>query len=1183
MKPDILQVLRERVVIFDGAMGTAIQGCDLGDDDFWGKDGCNELITLSRPDVLREIHAGYLAAGADVIETNSFGGTPLVLAEYELADRAYELNKAAAEMACTLAAEFSTPDRPRWVSGAMGPGTKLPTLGHVSYDAVLDAYMTQAQGLLDGGVDLLQIETCYDPLQAKAALAGALRAMERSKRRVPLIVQVTMELTGSMLVGTEIGAALAALDPFPIDVIGINCATGPAEMSEHIRYLSQHSRRPISVLPNAGLPIVNAAGAVYPLTPDELVRYQRIFVQEFGVSIVGGCCGTTNAHVKALADALWGHAPVARSPQFEPSVASLYTPVTLQQETSFLVVGERLNANGSRQYRQLLLADDYDAMQGMIKQQVREGAHLLDVCVDYVGRDGTKDMDAVAFRFGTQSTLPLMIDSTEAAVIETALKRLGGRAVINSINLEDGEARMDRVMPLSRQHGAAVVALCIDEEGQARTADWKLRVAHRIHDLAIEKWGMRPQDLIFDTLTMPIATGQEEVRRDGIETIEAIRRVKAELPGCYTILGVSNISFGLKPAARQVLNSVFLHYAVEAGLDAAIVNPQKILPLHRIDPAQREAARRLVFDERTEGFDPLTAFIELFVGDEAPRERGAESGLPVEERLKRRIIDGERKGIERDLDEALATPRPTGARPENGDKRRRQPAPRPYQALEIINEILLDGMRVVGELFASGEMQLPFVLQSAEAMKSAVAYLEPMLEQTGAAGRGTIVLGTVKGDVHDIGKNLVDIILSNNGYTVHNIGIKQPLQAFVEKAEETRADALGMSGLLVKSTVIMKENLLELNERGLSKYPVLLGGAALTRGYVENDLRGLYKGQVFYGQDAFEGLRTMDAIVRGEGHVLAQRGGKKAQAAEAQQLEDYQKVEDQSDERERRLEEAKRFVAPSSVGWTNPVPRAPFFGVRVARGIGLHEVYAHINEIALFRSQWRYTNSRGLPKGEYEAWLDAEVRPVYREWQNRCIEEQLLAPQVVYGYWPCQSQGNDLILYAEDGRTELARFTFPRQLGGKQLCLADYFRPVNSGELDVVALHAVTMGPRATEREHELFAAREYRDYLHLHGISVEATEALAELWHKRIREELGIACNDAADVRGLFRKEYQGARYSFGYPACPEREHDAVLARLLGPERIGAALTDEYMWEPEQTTSAIVVHHPDAHYFNVV
>mgnify|MGYP001231147917 CR=1 FL=1 len=1182
MKPDFLQTLQQRILIFDGAMGTAIQAYNLGDDDFWGKEGCNELITLSRPDLLREIHVGYLAAGADVIETNSFGGTPIVLAEYDLADRAYELNKAAAELACSIAAEFSTPERPRWVSGSMGPGTKLPTLGHITYDAVFDGYMTQAMGLLDGGADLLQIETCYDPLQAKAALAGALRAMERCRRRVPLIVQVTMELTGSMLVGTEIGAALAALDPFPLDVIGINCATGPAEMSEHIRYLSQHSRRPISVLPNAGLPVVSSDGAFYPLTPEELVRYQRIFVAEFGVGIVGGCCGTTAAHVKALADALWGHAPVPRSPQFEPSVASLYTPVALQQETSFLVVGERLNANGSKQYRQLLLADDYDAMQGMIKQQVREGAHLLDVCVDYVGRDGTKDMEAVAFRFGTQSTLPLMIDSTEAAVIETALKRLGGRAVINSINLEDGEVRMNRVMPLAKQYGAGLVALCIDEEGQARTCEWKLRVAHRIHDLVVEKWGMRPQDLIFDTLTMPIATGQDEVRRDGIESLDAIRRIKTELPGCYTILGISNISFGLKPAARQVLNSVFLHYAVEAGLDAAIVNPQKILPLHKIDPAQREAARQLVFDERSEGFDPLTAFIELFTGEEEQREKGSQAGLPVEERLKRRIIDGERKGIEKDLDEGLATPRPQPSS-EKAAPGGRKPAPRPYQPLEIINEILLDGMRVVGELFASGEMQLPFVLQSAEAMKSAVAYLEPLLEKAGAGGRGTIVLGTVRGDVHDIGKNLVDIILSNNGYTVHNLGIKQPLQAFIDKAEEAQADAIGMSGLLVKSTVIMKENLLELNERGLFKYPVLLGGAALTRGYVEHDLRGMYKGQVFYGQDAFEGLRTMDAIVRGEGHVLAQRSGKKEQAAEAQQLEDYQKVEDQSDERERRLAEAKRFIAPRTVCASNPVPRAPFFGARVARGIGLHEVYAHINEIALFRSQWRYTNSRGLPKADYEAWLDAEVRPVYREWQNRCIEEQLLAPQVVYGYWPCQSEGNDLIVYAEDGRTELARLTFPRQVTGKQLCLADYFRPVASGELDVVAFHAVTIGPRATEREHELFAAREYRDYLHLHGISVEATEALAELWHKRIRQELGIVCNDAPDVRGLFRKEYQGARYSFGYPACPEREHDAVLARLLGPERIGVALTDEFMWEPEQTTSAIVVHHPDAHYFNVV
>jgi len=1161
MNQDILGALRERVLIFDGAMGTAIQAYNLSDADFWGKEGCNELLTLSRADVVREIHAAYLTAGADVIQTNTFGSNAVVLAEYGIAERAYELNVEAARLARDVAQQFSTAARPRWVYGSMGPGTKLPTLGHISYDALRESYATQAQGLIDGGADLLVAETCQDLLQAKAVVAGAELAYSRCCKRIPLIVQVTIETTGAMLLGSEIGAALTALLPLDIDVIGLNCATGPAEMGEHVRFLGQFSPRPISVLPNAGLPLLKDGAPFYPLTPEEFVKAQRTFVTEYGANIVGGCCGTTAAHIKALADALWGHAPLQRAPTSEPSCSSLYVSVPFKQETSFLVVGERCNPNGSRQFRQLLLAGDYDAMTGMVKQQVREGAHLLDVSVDYVGRDGAKDMDEVAFRFATQSTLPLMIDSTEAAVIETALKRLGGRAVINSINLEDGESRLNKVVPLARQYGAALVALCIDEEGQARTADWKVRVAHRIHDLVTGKWGMRSCDLIFDALTMPITTGQDELRRDGIETLEAIKRIKRELPGVFTILGVSNVSFGLKPAARQVLNSVFLHYAVEAGLDAAIVNPQKIVALHRIPPEQREVARQLVFDERREGYDPLVAFLQLFEHESEQRQTSDTVDLPVEERLKQRIIDGERQSIEDDLEEALLN----------------------YPPLQIINELLLNGMKVVGELFASGEMQLPFVLQSAEAMKAAVAYLEPKMEKASTGGRGTLVIGTVKGDVHDIGKNLVDIILSNNGFTVHNIGIKQPLQAFIDKAEAVKADAIGMSGLLVKSTVIMKENLLELNARALHKYPVLLGGAALTRPYVEKDLRNLYQGQVFYGKDAFEGLHTMDAVVRGQTEPLLRQASSVAPAAEAEDLDGYERVQTRDEATDERLQAAKRFVAPSCIRRDVPVPALPFYGSRIHKGISLQEVYAYVNEVALFRGQWQYTNKKGLAKEAYEAQLEAEARPVLRRWQAECREQQLLQPQVVYGYYPCQSSGNDVILYDEDGREEIARLTLPRQLSGKHLCLADYFRSVDSGELDVVALQLVTVGNRASERERELFAGNHYADYLHLHGFSVEVTEALAEMWHRRIRSELGIAGKDGADVRSLFRQEYQGARYSFGYAACPEREDDAVITRLLQPERIGAALTEAFSWEPEQTTSAFVVHHPEARYFNVL
>jgi 5-methyltetrahydrofolate--homocysteine methyltransferase len=1157
MTHDFLEALRERVLIFDGAMGTSLHARDLSDDDYRGKEGCVDLLSLSRPDVVKDIHAAYYTAGADAVETNTFGANAIVLAEYDLVDRSYEMNLTSARLACEVAADFSAPGRPRWVSGSMGPGTKLPTLGHTTYDALRESYATQAQGLVDGGVHVLQIETCQDLLQAKAAIAGAELAFSRIGRRVPVIVQVTIEAFGTMLVGSEIGAALSALEPFDIQVIGINCATGPAEMGENIRYLSQHSQRMISVLPNAGLPEVRDGAPYYPLTPQELVHWQQIFVKEYGVNIIGGCCGTTPAHIKALADALHGTPPSPRAPQHEPSVASIYSSTPLKQETSFLIVGERLNANGSKQVKQMLMADDYDAMSVVMKQQLREGAHVLDINVDYVGRDGARDMDEIANRFATQSTLPLMLDSTEAPVLEAGLKRLGGRAVINSINLEDGELRMNRVMPMAKQYGAALVALCIDEEGQARTCDWKVRVARRIHDLVTQKWGMKAEDLIFDALTMPIATGQEEVRRDGIETLNAIREIKRELPGVYTILGISNVSFGLKPSARQVLNSVFLHYAVEAGLDAAIVNPQKILPLHKIDPQQREVARQLIFDERGDGYDPLVAFMQLFDVEAEKVEKVRSEDLPIEQRLERRIVDGERRGIEADLDEALEK----------------------YPPLQIVNEILLGGMKIVGDLFGSGEMQLPFVLQSAETMKAAVAYLEPKMEHASTGGRGTLVIGTVKGDVHDIGKNLVDIIVSNNGFTVHNIGIKQPLQAFIEKAEEVHADAIGMSGLLVKSTLIMKENLHELNERGLHKYPVLLGGAALTRSYVEKDLRNLYQGKVYYGQDAFEGLRTIDAICRGDAESLPAG----AVAGTEEQLEGYDRVSTRDESAEEKLQEAKRFITPPSVRQDATVPALPFYGTRIAKGIRLQDVYGYVNEVALFRAQWGYNNKKKLSKTQYESFLEDEVRPILRHWQHLCREEQLLVPQVVYGYYPCHSSGNDVIIYTEDGNTEIARFTFPRQLTGNHYCVADYFKPVDSGVLDSIAFVLVTMGDRASEREKELFAANKYTDYLHLHGFSVEATEALAEMWHARVRQELGIACKDGGDVRAILRGDYQGKRYSFGYGACPEREDDGTLARLLQPERIGVGLTDEWMWEPEQTTSAFVVHHPEARYFNVL
>jgi 5-methyltetrahydrofolate--homocysteine methyltransferase len=1149
MDRDFLSALRERVLVFDGAMGTMLHAANLTLDDYQGKEGCSEILCISRPDVVRGIHAAYLEAGADAVETNSFGASAIVLGEYDMADRVVELNRVAARLAREVADDFGADGRPRWVAGSMGPGTKLPTLGHTTFDILRATYTDQALGLLEGGADVLIVETCQDLLQVKAAVSGAFAGMRRSGRRVPLLVQVTVETTGQMLLGSDMAAALTAIEPLGADVIGMNCATGPAEMGEHLRYLSQHARPLLSCQPNAGLPELRDGRPYYPLTPPELAQAHDRFIAEFGVSVVGGCCGTTPEHIRQLVDAVGGRQPAHRRPVHEPAVASLYQAVPLDQDITYLTVGERCNANGSRRFRDLMLAGDLDGLVGIAKEQIREGAHVLDLCVDYVGRDGVPDMEVVVQRLAQQSTAPIMLDSTQADVIRAGLERLGGRAIINSINLEDGEARMADVCPLAREFGAAVVALLIDEEGQARDVEWKLRVAHRIHDLATGKYGLEPEDLLFDALTFPLGSGQEDLRGDGVATLEAIRRIKAELPGVRTILGVSNASFGLSPAARQVLNSVFLNEAREAGLDAAIVSPAKILPMHRIEEEPRQVALDLIYDRRRDGYDPLQRFMALFEGKEATRAASAEdlAALPVEERLKRRIVDGVREGLDADLQEAMGTRSP----------------------LAIINEVLLDGMRTVGDLFGAGEMQLPFVLQSAEVMKAAVALLEPHMERADQGGKGRIVLATVKGDVHDIGKNLVDIILTNNGYTVHNLGIKQPISAIIDRLQETGADAIGMSGLLVKSTVVMRENLEELNARGLAQFPVLLGGAALNRTYVEGDLRQVYKGRVFYCRDAFAGLRVMDQLR--EERLKGVKPDKEAPRAP------------------RVPRTAPRGPSPAPVGTDElarsdvrldvPVPTPPFLGEsRIVKGIPLREIAAYLNESALFRGQWQLR-----PSGGKEGWqrlLETEARPRLRAQLDQAIAGQVLQPAVVYGYFPCNSQGNDLIVWREDG-SEWVRFSFPRQRRDRRLCLADFFRPVESGERDVVAFHVVTMGLEASEATARLFAADRYREYLELHGITVEMAEALAEHWHKRIREELGIAGDDADDLEALFDQGYQGARYSFGYPACPDLEEQAKIFELLEPGRIGVELSEEFQLHPEQSTSAIVVHHPEAMYFN--
>ena len=1147
-----------RVVVADGAMGTMLQAANPSLEDFQNHEGCNEILNVTRPDVVKSVHDAYLAVGVDAIETNTFGANWANLAEYGIEDRIYELAFAGAKIARESADAFSTPEKPRFVLGSLGPGTKLPTLGHTTYSHLKDAYKIASQGLVDGGADALLIETTQDLLQAKAAINGAREVLDTLDRDIVLIAQVTVETTGTMLLGSEIGAALDALEPLDIDLIGLNCATGPAEMSEHLRYLSKNAKVGISVMPNAGLPILGPDGASYPLSPDELAESLSTFTRDYGLTLVGGCCGTTPAHLAAVVKKIAGEKPRSRSITSEPGVSSLYQFVPFGQDSTYLAIGERTNANGSKAFRDALVAEDWQSCVEIARDQIRDGAHVLDLSVDYVGRDGAQDMKEIASRFATASTLPIMLDSTEPAVLQAGLEALGGRCVINSVNYEDGDgpsSRFARIMPLIKEHGSAVVALTIDEEGQARTAEWKVRVAKRlIEDLTVN-WGINLGDIMIDTLTFPIATGQEETRRDGLETINAIKELKALYPAVQTTLGVSNVSFGLNPAARVVLNSVFLHECAQVGLTSAIVHPSKIMPIARIEPRQLEVALDLIYDRRTfDGdqctYDPLSEFLQLFEGVElkASRQtRAAElAALPLEERLQRRIIDGEKVGLNDDLTEAMES----GVKP-----------------LAIINDHLLEGMKVVGELFGKGEMQLPFVLQSAEVMKSAVAFLEPFMEKSDEGGRGTMLLATVKGDVHDIGKNLVDIILSNNGYRVVNIGIKQTVNQIIDAALENNVDAVGMSGLLVKSTVVMKENLEEITARGLDqKWPIVLGGAALTRAFVEEDLASVFPGEVRYARDAFEGLRLMDSI------MAVKRGEPGAALPEL---------------RQRRVKSAPRNAdisvddtTRSDVATDIDIPAAPFFGSRIIKGIPLADYVGMLDERALFVGQWGLKGARG----EYEKMVEEEGRPRLRALLNEVQSQGWLEAAVVYGYFPCVSDGNDLVILHHEGPLkgqERTRFSFPRQRRDRRLNIADFFASKDSGKTDVVAFHVVTMGNTVSQAANKLFEANNYREYLELHGLSVQLTEALAEHWHARVREEFSVRDKDAPDLQGILDQGYRGSRYSFGYPACPDIEQQVQLCELLEPERIGVHLSEEFQLHPEQSTSAIIVHHPEAKYFN--
>lgn len=1217
MASRFLHELKKRTLVFDGAMGTSIYAKDLSvEHDYSGCENCTDILVKTRPDVITDIHESFLAAGADVVETDTFGANRLVLAEFDLEHECFALNKRAAEVARAACERFSTHDRPRFVAGSVGPGTRLLTLGNTTWPKMLASYHEQARGLIAGGVDAFIIETCQDLLQVKCAINACLEAIKAANRTpedLPILVSVTIETTGTMLLGTQIEAAACALAGYPIASLGLNCATGPVEMAEHVQWLARHWDRAVSVIPNAGLPILVEGRTEYPLRPAPFVEAMQRFVEESGVRIVGGCCGTTPEHIRLLADMVERTnnrrdgsrltAPTAKQPP-APGCTSLYSVVDYRQDNSFLIVGERMNASGSKKFRQLLEAEDFDGIVSMAREQIRhDGAHVLDLNVDYAGRDNPADMAEIVRRVVRQVDAPLMIDSTQLATLEAGLMHAPGKCIINSANFEDGEEKFDAICDLAKRYGAAVIIGSIDEDKEAamaRTADRKVAIAARGLERATQHHKIDESDIFFDPLVLPISTGMDADRRSALELIHATRRIAREMPRCQIICGLSNVSFGLKPAARVVLNSVFLHELIDAGLTSAIVHASKILPRNRIDDAHWHAALNLIHDRRhpsrggtglpedvtDEAFDPLAAFIDLFkdasTQGNAVKERKA---MTLEERLRAHIIDGEKEGLAATLDEAMLK----------------------YPPLAIINDHLLDGMKVVGDLFGSGQMQLPFVLQSAEVMKLAVAHLEPHMQRVQGQAKGSIVLATVKGDVHDIGKNLVDIILTNNGYKVVNLGIKQPISSIIAAWREHQADAIGLSGLLVKSVTVMEENLAELNVEGVT-VPVILGGAALTRHYCEGHLRAIYRGECFYGKDAFDGLRTMDHIVAGNTHALAReihdRLGKRSAAEDAINRTRVARLAAGAATSAAVAEPEAPPLAASDVPRNVPIPIPPFWGSRVVERVDLDDVYPFINTTALFRGQWQFKKG-ARSDAEYKAAIEENIIPVFERLKARCQDEHILRPAVVYGYFPCQADGDDLIIYdprspglrdhpeaarpaaadwprAPGGLTELLRFTFPRQQGRKRLCISDFFRPATSGDLDVIAMHCVTVGRRVSEVARELFERNEYTEYLYMHGFGVECAEALAEFWHKRIRQELGIGGEDSPRIRDLFTQHYRGSRYSFGYPACPDLADQEKLWRLLEPQRIGCELTENWQIDPEQSTSAIIAHHPQAKYFAV-
>lgn len=1182
-RPSFLELARQRVVVLDGAMGSNLQTRQFDlKKDWWNQENISEILNFTRPEVIQEIHELFLEVGCDAVETNTFGANKIVLAEAELVERTREVNRVAVDIARRACEKFETAGRPRYVVGSIGPGTKIVTLGQTDWDTMLESYAEQIRGLMDGrGSDVLLIETQQDLLAVKCCLAACEVVFKEFGRRLPIMVQASMDQQGGkeMLTGSDPTALVAAMKPYEsVDILGVNCAFGPVELTDTVRVITQTWPRMISALPNAGLPVYLEGKAHFPMGPVDFAKSMTRFVTEFGVNVVGGCCGTMPEHLRELCGSLGltdktsaksVRSVATRDVKDVPTISSLVSAVDIRQDLSYLIVAERTNTNGSRQFKRLLQEENWDGLVSMARDEMREGSHLLDVCVDFVGRDGVRDMHEVVRRFVNAIPAPLMLDSTNPAVMEAGLKLAGGRCILNSMNLEEGEEKMGHICALAKKYGAAVVAGCIDEDkinAMARTAQRKIDVATRIRDIAVSKFGLKDEDIMFDPLVLPISTGIEEDRRNALETIEGTRLISQRLPKCHTTVGLSNVSFGLKPAARVVLNSAFLHELREAGLTSAIVHVSKILPQNRIPEAQWNAAMDLIYDRRREGFDPLTAFIDLFPDEAAgavTTKKSAFEGLTIEQTLQKHIIDGEKRDLVVHLDKARET----------------------YSPLQIINDHLLEGMKVVGELFGSGQMQLPFVLQSAETMKAAVAHLEQFMEKVDGQTKGKIVLATVKGDVHDIGKNLVDIILTNNGYTVYNLGIKQPVDDILKAAKEHNADAVGMSGLLVKSVAVMKENLEEMNNRGVN-VPVLLGGAALTRDYAEDDLASLYGGPLLYCRDAFDGLKVMDHV--SEKKLPALVGEQKERAAKRKKL------------RANAVKPVSADAGAVKVAQDNPVPLPPFWGRRVVKDIPLVQVFPYINENALFRGQWGFKQGKQSPE-EFGRSIEDKARPVFKELKRQAMEEGFLSPKVVYGYFPVQSEGNDLIVYhteefaacdchpglpggckPKSAPRERLRFTFPRQEGRRSLCISDFYRSKTSGAYDVLAVQLVTVGDRATEIAEELRKQNKYQDYLYLHGFGVENAEALAELWHKRIRQELGFGSEDATEIPRIFQQQYRGSRYSFGYPACPNLEDREKIVELLRPSEIGVALTENFMLTPEQSTDAIVSHHPQAKYFDV-